>query len=68
MLVGLHTFPGILPADSKLFIHLLDDWLIDLHDLHSDVYPFGNILLRHQIEPRVLPDLLNIKPLLGICI
>lgn len=66
MLVGLDALASVALLEAELLVHPIENALVDGHRVNANLNTFEIRLARHEIEPRMLPDLINGVPLLRV--
>ena len=66
MFVGLNAFAGIAFLEAEFRVHAVENVLIDWNRVNADLDPFEISLAGYNIEPRMLPNLIDSVPLLRI--
>ena len=68
MFIGLNAFAGIAFLEAEFRVHADENVLIDWYRINADLDSFEIGLAWYNIEPRMLPDLIDSVPLLRICV
>ena len=66
MLVGLDALACVPLLDAELLVHTVQDALVDGDRIDSDLNTFEVGLARHQLEPGMLPNLVDCVPLFRV--
>ena len=66
--VGLDAFTSVMLVDPVLDLHGVEDGVIDRHWVDANLDSFELAFTSYYFEPRVLPDLVDGVPLVGVCV
>ena len=66
--IGLDAFTSVMLVDPVLDLHGVEDGVIDWHWVDANLDSFELAFTSYYFEPRVLPDLVDGVPLLGVCV
>lgn len=66
--IGLDAFTSVMLVDSILYLHGVKNCIIDRHWVDANLDSFELAFTFYYFEPRVLPDLVDGVPLLGVCV
>ena len=66
--IGLDAFTSVMLVDSILYLHGIKNCIIDRHWVDANLDSFEFAFTFYYFEPRVLPDLVDGVPLLGVCV